>query len=99
MNDISKTCKPLADRVIIKPHAAEEMTKGGIIIPESTREQPHRGFVRSVGPGRALDNGTILKPQVNQGDEVLYSKYAGVEIQIDGENCVIMRESDILAVL
>jgi chaperonin GroES len=91
--------KPLADRVIVKAAAAEEKTKSGIIIPDTAKEKPQRGELVAVGPGKAADNGTLIAPQVKVGDQVLYGKFAGTEISIDGEDYLIMRESDIFAVL
>lgn len=86
--------KPLADRVIIEPAKAEEMTAGGIIIPDTAKEKPQRGTVVAVGNGKADEPMTV-----KTNDVVLYGKYAGTEIQIDGKDYLIMRESDILAVL
>lgn len=86
--------KPLADRVIVKADPAEEKTKSGIIIPDTAKEKPQRGTVLAVGPGKK-DEPTTVKV----GDKVLYGKYAGTELQIDGEDYLIMRESDILAIL
>ncbi|AKD05819.1 molecular chaperone GroES [Pontibacter korlensis] len=91
--------KPLADRVIVAPAAAEEKTKSGIIIPDTAKEKPQRGEVVAVGEGKVSDQGALMKPQVSVGDTVLYGKYAGTEISIDGSDYLIMRESDILAVL
>jgi chaperonin GroES len=91
--------KPLADRVIVKAAAAEEKTKSGIIIPDTAKEKPQRGELVAVGPGKAADNGTLIAPQVKVGDQVLYGKFAGTEISVDGEDYLIMRESDIFAVL
>lgn len=91
--------KPLADRVIVKAAAAEEKTKSGIIIPDTAKEKPQRGEIVAVGPGKAADNGTLIAPQVKVGDQVLYGKFAGTEISIEGEDYLIMRESDIFAVL
>lgn len=86
--------KPLADRVLVRPVAAEEKTVGGIIIPDSAKEKPLKGEVLAVGNG-TKDEQMVLKA----GDEVLYGKYAGTEIEIDGEKLLIMRQSDVLAVL
>ncbi|MDR1719912.1 MAG: co-chaperone GroES [Dysgonamonadaceae bacterium] len=86
--------KPLADRVLIKPAAAEEKTVGGIIIPDSAKEKPLKGEVIAVGDG-TKDEKMVLKP----GDKVLYGKYAGTEIELDGEQYLIMRQSDVLAVI
>ena len=91
--------KPLADRVIVRAAAAEEKTKSGIIIPDTAKEKPQRGEVVAVGEGKTADSGTIIKPQVTVGDQVLYGKYAGTEITVDGEDYLIMKESDIFAVL
>ncbi|RAU83496.1 co-chaperone GroES [Pontibacter arcticus] len=91
--------KPLADRVIIAPAAAEEKTKSGIIIPDTAKEKPQRGDVVAVGEGKVSEQGTLMQPQVKVGDQVLYGKYAGTEISVDGNDYLIMRESDILAVL
>ncbi|RDV16589.1 co-chaperone GroES [Pontibacter diazotrophicus] len=91
--------KPLADRVIVAPAAAEEKTKSGIIIPDTAKEKPQRGEVVAVGEGKTSEQGALLKPQVQVGDQVLYGKYAGTEIAVDGNDYLIMRESDILAVL
>ena len=86
--------KPLADRVLIKAAAAEEKTVGGIIIPDSAKEKPLRGEVIAVGGG-TKDEAMVLK----QGDEVLYGKYAGTEVELDGEKYLIMRQSDVLGVI
>lgn len=86
--------KPLADRVLIRPVAAEEKTVGGIIIPDTAKEKPLRGEVIAVGKG-TKDEEMVLK----QGDQVLYGKYAGTELELDGEKLLIMRQSDVLAVI
>jgi chaperonin GroES len=86
--------KPLADRVLVEPAAAEEKTAGGIIIPDTAKEKPQKGTVVAVGPGKKDEPMTV---QV--GDHVLYGKYAGTEITVDGTNYLIMRESDIVAVV
>ncbi|MFD2999115.1 co-chaperone GroES [Pontibacter toksunensis] len=96
---MSISIKPLADRVIVAPAAAEEKTKSGIIIPDTAKEKPQRGEVVAVGEGKTSEQGALLKPQVQVGDQVLYGKYAGTEISVDGSDYLIMRESDILAVL
>lgn len=90
--------KPLADRVVVKPIQAEEKTKGGIVIPDSAKDKPQEGEIIAVGTGRVLDNGTKLPLEVKVGDRVVYSKYSGSEIKIDGDDYLIVRESDILAV-
>ena len=91
--------KPLADRIIVKAAEAEEMTKGGIILPDTAKEKPQQGEVIAVGPGKVSDSGNIVKVTLKSGDKVLYGKYSGTEITVDGEDVLIMRESDILAVL
>lgn len=91
--------KPLADRIVVKPSAAEEKTKGGLFIPDTAKEKPQQGDVVAVGPGKVADSGQTLAPQVKVGDRVLYGKYSGTEIQIDGTDYLIMRESDVFAVL
>ncbi len=96
---MSISIKPLADRVIVAPAAAEEKTKSGIIIPDTAKEKPQRGEVVAVGEGKVSEQGATLKPQVQVGDQVLYGKYAGTEISVDGSDYLIMRESDILAIL
>ncbi len=91
--------KPLSDRVVIEPSAAEEKTKGGIILPDTAKEKPHQGKIVAVGPGKASDTGTIVKMTVKVGDMVLYGKYAGTEITVDGDDYLIMSENDILAIV
>jgi chaperonin GroES len=86
--------KPLADRVVVQPSAADEKTAGGIIIPDTAKEKPQRGTVMAVGPGKKDE-----PLSVKEGDSVLYGKYAGTEISIDGNDYLILRESDILAVI
>jgi chaperonin GroES len=91
--------KPLADRVVIKPSPAEEKTKGGIIVPDTAKEKPVWGEVVAAGPGRTTDDGKHIPMEVKVGDKVLYGKYSGTEITIDGEESLIMRESDIFALM
>ncbi|HAV34331.1 MAG: co-chaperone GroES [Planctomyces sp.] len=90
---------PLDDRVVVKPHEAEETTAGGIVLPDAAREKQQRGTVIAVGPGRLLDSGSRAAVSVKVGDEVLFGKYGGTEIEIDGQDVKILRESDILAKL
>src|SRR5690606_14053507 len=90
--------KPLADRVVVKPEAAEETTKGGLIIPDTAKEKPQKGTVVAVGPGR-VENGTKIDMTVQEGVARLYGKYAGTAISLDGDDVMIMRESDILGVV
>ena len=89
--------KPLDDRVVVEPVEAEEMTAGGIVLPDSAKEKPQRGHVLAIGPGKLLDSGERGKLSVTVGDEVIYGKYAGAEIEVDGREVKILRESDILA--
>lgn len=90
--------KPLGDRVVVKPSEAEEKTKGGIIIPDTAKDRPQEGEVVAVGPGRILDNGQRVAPEVKVGDKVVYSKYGGTEIKVDEIEYLIVRESDLLAI-
>ncbi|ACY48802.1 chaperonin Cpn10 [Rhodothermus marinus DSM 4252] len=90
--------KPLSDRVVIKPEPPEEKTESGLYIPDTAKEKPQRGTVIAVGPGR-VENGTKIEMSVKEGDKVLYGKYAGTEITIDGEEYLIMRETDILGII
>ncbi|PIS30654.1 MAG: co-chaperone GroES [Candidatus Marinimicrobia bacterium CG08_land_8_20_14_0_20_45_22] len=92
------TVKPLADRVVVKPSEAEEKTHGGIFLPDTAKEKPQQGSVVAVGPGK-FENGVKVPMEVKVGDKVLYGKYSGTEVSIDGEDHLIMRESDILAIL
>lgn len=91
--------RPLQDRVIVKRLEEEEKTKGGIIIPDTAKEKPIEGKVIAVGSGRTLESGTKVPLQVKKGDRVLFGKYAGTEIKIDGEEHLIMKEDDIVAVV
>ena len=91
--------RPLHDRVIIKRIEEEETTKGGIIIPDSAKEKPSEGKVVAVGNGKTLDNGEVKALEVKKGNKVLFGKYAGTEIKIDGEEHIFMREDDILGIL
>lgn len=91
--------KPLADRVVIKPSPAEEKTKGGIILPDTAKEKPVVGEVVAVGPGKVADDGKKIPMEVKAGDKVLYGKYSGTEVTVDGEEYLIMREADIFAIM
>lgn len=90
---------PLHDRIIVKPAKAEEVTKGGIIIPDTAKEKPMQGEVVAVGKGRVADDGKLIPMNLKVGDKVLYGKYAGTEVNIDGEEYLIMRESDVFAII
>lgn len=91
--------KPLEDRVLVKPTEPETRTEAGLYLPESTKERPVQGKIVAVGPGKLLDNGQVAKPQVKKGDTVVYGKYAGSEVEIKGEEHLILRESELLGVL
>jgi chaperonin GroES len=89
--------QPLADRLVIKPIEKEEVTRGGIVIPDTAKEKPQEGEVLAVGPGRRTEDGKLIALDIKVGDRVIYSKYGGTEIKIDNEEYIILRESDILA--
>jgi chaperonin GroES len=89
--------RPLDDRVVVEPIEAEEVTAGGIVLPDTAKEKPQRGTVVAVGPGKLLDSGERGALSVSVGDEVIYGKYGGTEIEVHGEEVKILRESDILA--
>ena len=89
--------RPLDDRVVVEPLAAEETTAGGIVLPDSAQEKPQRGKIVAVGPGKLLDSGERGDLSVTVGDEVIFGKYGGTEIEVDGKDVKILRESDILA--
>jgi len=90
---------PLEDRILIAPIEAEETTAGGIVLPDAAREKPQRGRVKAVGPGKLLDSGERGQMSVKKGDEVFYGKYSGTEVEIDGNDMVILRENDVLAII
>jgi chaperonin GroES len=91
--------RPLADRLIVEAIEQEEVTSSGLYIPETAKEKPQQGNVLAVGPGRTDDNGKVIKMDVKTGDKVLFAKYAGTEVKMDGKKLLIMKESDILAVV
>lgn len=95
---MAQSITPLADRVLVEPAAAESTTASGIIIPDTAKEKPQKGTVVAAGPGK-VENGTKVDMTVKQGDSVLYGKYAGTEVTVDGKELLIMKESDILGVL
>ncbi len=90
---------PLADRIVVKPAEAEEKTKGGLFVPDTAKEKPVWGEVIATGPGKTTDDGKKISLEVKVGDKVLYGKYSGTEITIDGQEVLIMRESDIFAIM
>lgn len=91
--------KPLGSRILVEPIEAEEVTAGGIVLPETAKEKPQKGKVLSVGPGDRDEDGDRIKMDVEEGDIVLFAKYAGTEIKIDGKKLLILRESDLLAIV
>lgn len=91
--------KPLADRLVVEPTEQEEVTAGGIILPETAKEKPQQGTVIAAGPGRMDDDGDYIKMEVKVGDTVLYAKYSGTEIKMNGKKVLILRESDVLAIV
>jgi chaperonin GroES len=95
----SLNLRPLGDRVVVKPLEREEVTKSGIVLPDTAKEKPQQGEVLAVGPGRVLDNGDRVNPDVKQGDKVLFAKYSGTEFKLDQDELLILRESDILAIV
>jgi chaperonin GroES len=95
MKDIK--LRPLDDRIVVEPMEAEEKTAGGIVLPDTAKEKPQRGTVLAIGPGKLLDNGQRADMSVAVGDQVIYGKYSGSEIEVDGRELKILRESDVLA--
>lgn len=89
---------PLGDRIVVKTVEQQETTRGGIVLPDSAKERPHEAEVLAVGAGRLLDNGERIAPQVQVGDRVVFAKYGGTEIKLDGEQYIILREADVLAI-
>jgi len=91
--------KPLGDRLIVKPSKADEKTAGGIVLPDTAKEKPQQGEVLATGPGKLLENGKVVPMEVNVGETIYYAKYGGTEVKIGGEDFVILRQDDVLAVL
>jgi len=91
--------KPLGDRLVVRPAQREEMTKSGIVLPDTAKERPQEGTVLSVGPGRTLDDGKLEKMEVREGQKVLFQKYAGTEFTLDEEDLLILSQKDVLAVI
>ena len=96
---MSLNLKPLGDRLVVKPLEDEEVTPSGIVLPETAKEKPQKGEVLSVGPGARDDDGKRIEMDVSVGDMVLFAKYGGTEIKVDGDKLLILRESDVLAIL
>lgn len=95
----AKNIKPLGDRIVVKPLPQEEVTKSGIVLPDTAKEKPQQGSVIAVGSGRTLENGTKVALEVKEGDTVIFSKYSGTEIKLDGEEVLILSERDVLAIV
>ena len=91
--------KPLGDRIVVRPLDAQEKTKSGLVLPDTAKEKPQEGKVLAVGTGRLLDDGSVKTLEIRNGDRVLYGKYAGTEISLEGEDYLILREEDVLAVV
>ena len=96
---MSISLKPLGNRVVVKPVEEEDITTGGIVLPESAKEKPQKGEILAIGPGERDDDGKRIELDVAEGDIVLYAKYSGTEIKLDGDKLLILRESDILAIV
>jgi chaperonin GroES len=96
---MSISLKPLGNRVVVEPVEQDEVTAGGIVLPETAKEKPQKGKVLSVGPGERDDNGKYIPMDVKAGDTVLYAKYSGTEIKLDGKKLLILRETDLLAIV
>jgi chaperonin GroES len=99
MATLATNVKPLGDRILVRRVEEEEVKRGGIIIPDTAKEKPQQGEVLAVGPGRLNDEGKRIPLEVKTGDRILMGKYAGTEVKLDGEECLILREDDVLAVL
>ncbi len=99
MSAVITSLRPLGDRVVIKPLARETVTKSGIVLPDTAKEKPQEGEIVAVGPGKILDNGTRTTLEVKVGQRVLFAKYSGTEVKVEGEEYLILRESDILGIV
>lgn len=99
MATATKTIRPLEDRILVRPEDAEETTISGIVIPDTAKEKPQEGTVLAVGPGKRSDSGELIPVDVNEGDRVIYSKYGGTEVRVDGEDLLILSARDVLAVV
>jgi chaperonin GroES len=96
---VALNLRPLADRVVVKPLEREEVTKSGIVLPDTATEKPQQGEVLAVGPGRILDSGERVNPDVKSGDRILFAKYSGTEFKFDQDEYLILREADVLAIV
>ena len=99
MATATKTIKPLEDRILVRPAESEETTASGIVIPDTAKEKPQKGTVLAVGPGKRSDTGELVPMDVSEGDVVMYSKYGGTEIDVDGEDLLILSSRDVLAIV
>jgi len=99
MSAVITSLRPLGDRVVIRPLARETVTKSGIVLPDTAKEKPQEGEIIAVGPGKVLDNGKRITLEVKIGQRVLFAKYSGTEVKIEGEEYLILRESDILGIV
>lgn len=99
MSAVITSLRPLGDRVVVKPLAREAVTKSGIVLPDTAKEKPQEGEILAVGPGKVLDNGKRTTTEVKVGQRILFAKYSGTEVKIDGEEYLILRESDILGIV
>ena len=99
MPTATKTLKPLEDRILVRPEDAEQTTASGIVIPDTAKEKPQEGTVLAVGPGKRSDTGDLIPMDVNEGDLVIYSKYGGTEIKVEGEELLILSARDVLAIV
>ena len=99
MATLTKTIKPLEDRILVRPEEGEETTASGIVIPDTAKEKPQEGTVLAVGPGKRSDSGDLIPVDVSEGDRVVYSKYGGTDIKVDGEDLLILSARDVLAIV
>jgi chaperonin GroES len=99
MTTVSTKIQPLGDRVLVKPLSRETVTASGIVLPETAKEKPQKGEVLAVGPGKVMDNGKRVTPEVQVGQQVLFAKYAGTEVKMDGQEYLILRDTDIMGVV
>jgi chaperonin GroES len=99
MEKTMTTLRPLSDRIVVQAADRETMTPSGIVLPDTSKEKPQEGSVVAVGPGKLLENGEYVAPEVNVGDRVIYSKYSGTEFKIDGNEYLVLSERDVLAVI